>query len=162
MPFSAEGRIDIVNADWVGRAIAKIHTQPAKYDIYNLSAGEASQSAQEIARALVSGVGKRPPIFAKTLEGPFSSIMDQLASSRARNTATLVGSLFKVFLPYITYDTVFTNDRAVEHLGMAPTPFTEYCAGLYKFAKGNNYKYPAKPLPAPPTQAESAAKGAHP
>lgn len=150
VPFAASGRVDIVNADWVGRAIARIHTEPVKYDIYHLSAGRASKSAKEIASALVSGAGKRPPVFAKPLQGPFSSIMNQLAGSRARNTATMVGSLFKVFLPYITYDTVFANERATEHLGLKPVPFTEYCADLYTYAKKVNYSFPAKPLPPEP------------
>ncbi|MEM9865017.1 MAG: SDR family oxidoreductase, partial [Myxococcota bacterium] len=143
VPFSADGRIDIVNADWVGRAIARIHTEPVKHDTYHLSAGRSSKRAGEIAEALVSGVGRRPPVFARPLEGPFGAIMNQLASSKSKNTATLVGSLFKVFLPYITYDTVFTNERAVDHLGIAPTPFTDYCAELYKYAKAVNYTFPA-------------------
>ena len=63
--------------------------------------------------------GKRkPPRFVPVLEGSFERLMDQLAGMKSKNPATLVGSLFKVFLPYITYDTVFLNDRAVQEIGL--------------------------------------------
>lgn len=148
VPFSAEGRIDIVNADWVGRAIAELHRQAVKHEIYHLSSGRASKSAGEIAQALVEGTGRRPPRFSAAMERPFAGTMNALAGMKSRNTATLVGSLFKVFLPYITYDTVFANERAVAALGQAPVPFTEYCSELYRYAKSVDYEFPAKPLPA--------------
>lgn len=148
VPFSGHVREDIVNADWVGRAIATIHMKPdPKWDCYHLSNGERSFRAIEIAEAIHAKAGRRVPIFSPALEGPFGSIMNQLASSKSRNVATLIGSLFKVFLPYITYDTVFDNTRAVTEIGVAPAPFTAYAAGLYAFAKGNDYKYPYRPLP---------------
>ena len=59
----------------------------------------------------------------------------------------LPAALLKVFLPYITYDTVFANERVVKELGAAPTPFTEYCTELYHFAKNNAFSFPAEPLP---------------
>ena len=68
-----------------------------------------------------------------------------------------MGSLFKVFLPYITYDTVFLNDRAVEEIGLAPTPFNEYAARLYDYAKRVNYEYPVRPLPSRESVAKTPA-----
>ena len=98
--------------------------------------------------------------FAPQLEGSFERIMDGLAGMKSKNTATLIGSLFKVFLPYITYDTVFVNDRAVEEIGMAPTPFTAYASRLYDYAKGVNYRFPDVPLPPPPAEgARPSARG---
>ena len=73
---------------------------------------------------------------------------------KSKNALTLIGSLFKVFLPYITYDTVFDNTRAVTETGIAPVPFTEYGAPLYAFAKKNNYEYPYLPFPARAEAAE--------
>ena len=150
VPFAGNLRQDIVNADWVGRAIAEIHMkdEPA-HDIYHLSAGRATRSAEDIAKAMVARSGRRPPVFAPTLEGPFAGIMNTLASSKRRNLVTLVGSLFKVFLPYITYDTVFDSQRAVREIDRAPTPFTEYCAELYEWAKEHDFAYPYAPLPLP-------------
>jgi nucleoside-diphosphate-sugar epimerase len=151
VPFSGNVRQDIVNADWVGRAIATIHMKPnPKWDCYHLSNGTSSFRAIEIAEAIHAKTGRRVPIFSPALEGPFGSIMNQLASSKSRNVATLVGSLFKVFLPYITYDTVFDNSRAVKEIGLAPAPFTKYAASLYAYAKQHDYKYPYRPLPARP------------
>lgn len=153
IPFRGDVRVDIVNADWVGLAIARLHMKArTEHDIYHLSNFEGSRTAREIAEALVRETGKRPPRFGASLEAPFAFLMDQLASSRARNAATFVGSLFKVFLPYITYDTVFDNTRAVQELGVAPVPFTEYCGGLYRFAKEHGYSYPYEPLPPIPAE----------
>ncbi len=163
IPFRGDVRVDIVNADWVGRAIATLHMKArTDHEIYHLSAGLASQTAEQIAGALVRDTGRKAPRFSAALEKPFAFTMDQLASLKARNAATLVGSLFKVFLPYITYDTVFDNSRAVEELGLAPTPFTSYCGGLYRFAKGHDYEYPYRALPAAPVVADAPEAEAEP
>lgn len=142
LPFDPNGRVDIVNADWVGKAIADLHMTKQEHQIFHLSSGRSSHTMGEITAAL-----NKPPRFMPALENAFGSVMNALASSSRKNTATLIGSLFKVFLPYITYDTVFDNSRAVEALGEAPVPFTEYCGDLYRYAKSVNYEFPAKPLP---------------
>ncbi len=147
-PFSGDVRLDIVNADWVGMAIARLHMKERTgHEIYHLSAGTASRTARDIGEAMARGTGKRMPRFQASLEGPFGFVMDQLASSKAKNTATLIGSLFKVFLPYVTYDTVFDNSRAVGELGVAPVPFPEYAARVYRFLKEHDFSYPYRPLP---------------
>lgn len=152
LPFDPNGRVDIVNADWVGKAIADLHMKKQKHQIFHLSSGRSSHTMGEITAAL-----NKPPRFMPALENPFGKVMNALASSKRKNTATLIGSLFKVFLPYITYDTVFDNSRAVDALGEAPVPFTEYCGELYRYAKSVSYEYPAKPLP---PKAESQSAGA--
>lgn len=155
IPFSGHVRLDIVNADWVGRAIATIHMKKqTQWEIYHLASGESSKRAVEIAAAILRGSGRRLPVFAARLENPFGTIMNNLASMKSRNTLTLVGSLFKVFLPYITYDTVFDNTRAVTESGVSPVPFTEYGASLYAFSKKHNYSYPYLPFPARAQAAE--------
>lgn len=155
VPFSGHVRQDIVNADWVGRAIATIHMKAEpRWQIYHLASGNASQRAIEIAEAIHANSGRRVPIFSPVLENPFGTIMNNLASMKSRNALTLVGSLFKVFLPYITYDTVFDNTRAVTEIGLAPVPFSEYCGALYAFSKRSDYKYPYLPFPARAEAAE--------
>lgn len=155
VPFSGEVREDIVNADWVGRAIATIHMKPEpRWDIYHLSAGTASRSAREIGESLLAGSGRRLPVWTPQLESPFGSVMNGLASRKKRDTLTTIGSLFKVFLPYITYDTVFDNTRAVTEMGVAPVPFTTYGKALYDFCKRTNYTYTYKPFPARAEAAE--------
>ena len=149
VPLSKHGRLDIVNADFVGHAIANLHLKDElAHEIYHLSSGVASLSAYDVACAVAEARGKRPPRFVPALEGGFKGLVDLLGLSRRRDLVTQVAALLKVFLPYITYDTVFDNSRVIKELGVAPVPFTEYCAGLYHFAKGCDFSYPHVPLPA--------------
>lgn len=158
VPFRGDARVDIVNADWVGKAIARIHFKDApKHAIYHLSAGLDSRTTQDVADALSAVTGRRAR-FVPALEGGFSRIIDAAAGLRARNSVQLVGSLFKVFLPYITYDTVFDNRRAIEEVGEAPVPFTEYGTELYRFAKRVGFEYPYRPLPAAPDEIVEAPR----
>lgn len=148
VPLRPDVRLDIVNADYVGRAIAEIHLKDApKWDIYHLSSGRSSKTAQEIADALVAGQTRRRVRFARRMERPFSKTIDAMTLAPRKSPVALPAALLKVFLPYITYDTVFANERVVKELGAAPTPFTEYCTELYHFAKNNAFSFPAEPLP---------------
>jgi len=147
VPFDPSGRLDIVNADWVGRAVAEIHmAAEPRHDIYHLSSGTSSRTIGEVARAVGEVAGKRPR-FVAGLEKPFDTLVNTLAGLRSRNTATYIASLLKVFLPYITYDTVFDNRRAVDEIGIEPVPFVQYCGDLYRFSKRVNFEYPHVPLP---------------
>ena len=147
LPFRPDARLDIVNADWVGDAVATLHTltTPA-HDTYHLSAGTGSLTTGAIARAMVGPTG-RSPRFAPRLLRPFQAAVDLAGRSHKKNPVTLVGALLKVFLPYITYDTVFDNSRAVAEVGRPPTPFSAYCGPLYKWAKEVRFSYPYAPLP---------------
>lgn len=149
IPLDPDVRLDIVNADWVGRAIAGIHTKAAPaHQIYHLSAGRGSRTAREIATALVAGTGRRPARFAAGLETTFDRTVRVMNRFPRGTAAAGAGALLKVFLPYITYDTVFANERAVAELGEAPTPFVDYCAELYRFANEVKFRYPHVALPA--------------
>lgn len=153
VPMRSDARLDIVNADYVGRAIARLHTKArTDHTIYHLSAGEASPRAEEIVRALVAKTGRRGPRFVPQTERAFATAVDVLAGMKARNAATRIGSLLKVFLPYVTFDTVFDNARVVGELGEAPVPFTEYAASLYAWAKGVGFEFPYVPLPDRPVR----------
>ncbi len=160
VPVRAEARQDIVNADWVGRAIATVHMKDApKYDCYHLSAGTRSLSAETIAGALAGAVGRRPPRFVGAAEQPFATAAELMMRFPKKSAVALVGSLLHVFLPYITYDTVFDNERIVSELGEAPVPFTGYCAELYRWAKRHDFEYPYRPLPSRPAQVQGAELG---
>jgi nucleoside-diphosphate-sugar epimerase len=148
VPMSPDTRQDIVNADFVGKAIARLHRKPEPdHEIYHLSSGARSPRSREIADAMLAATGKRSPLFLTPMERPFAAIVDRLASG-PRGQLSLMASLLKVFLPYVTNDVVFDNTRVTQELGIDPTPFTEYCGPLYRWAKSVGFEYPYRPLPA--------------
>jgi len=159
VPFSGDIRVDTCNADWVGKAIAHIHmkSEPG-WMIYNLANGRDSLTAGEIASSVAESLGTRTR-FVGALETPFTSVMNTLGGWRARNIVTQIASLMKVFMPYITYDTVFENSRAVSELGQKPARVTDYYPDLHRFAKANNFAYPYVPLPARPSIDGDTVKG---
>jgi thioester reductase-like protein len=151
IPLPPDVRLDIENADWVGHAIATIHNKPnPRWRIYHLSAGTGSLTARQIADAMVQGEqtgSRRRARFAGPLDGAFELAI-RLMNRAPRGTALSgVGALLKVFWPYITYDTVFANDRAVLESGRAPIPFDQYCHNLYAWSNANQFVFPVKPLP---------------
>jgi len=147
IPLDPDARQDIVNADYVGRAIATIHLKPQpRWDTYHLSSGQASRSARAIADALVAHTGRRAR-FRGRLASPFSQVIRVLDQAPRGTTPAQIGALLKVFWPYVTWDTVFANDRVRAELGADPTPFPEYCAGLYDWAHAQGFRYPAVALP---------------
>ncbi len=158
LPMRPDGRLDIVNADYVGRAIADIHLKPKPaHEIYHLSAGTSAKNAEQIGDALLSRYPeRRRPRFLPRAQRPFAAVVDRLAGL-PRGQVALVGSLLKVFLPYITFDTVFDNTRVVTELGESPVPFTSYCGDLYAWAKERNYEYPYRAL-SPATTARASAE----
>jgi thioester reductase-like protein len=142
VPLSADWRMDIVPANYVGEAIVHIHQlERPKYGIYNLSSGRASQSYSEIVAEL-SKHERMKPKFVPSLSNPFASVIDQIASSKRRNVVTGTASLLHVFLPYLRFNTVFDNARVVEELGYEPAVFTDYAWALYRFAKDGGFTYP--------------------
>ncbi len=52
-----------------------------------------------------------------------------------------------MFLPYLTFNTVFDNSRVVSELGEAPAKFSDYGYGLLQFARDGKFTYPYKPWP---------------
>jgi hypothetical protein len=125
-----------------------VHMQDKpEHGAYNLSTGVASPTYREITDAMRrSGYGLRHT-FAPKLLPAFEKGVDQLMSTPRKWGVAPAASLMKVFLPYLAYDTVFDNTRIQRVLGAAPTPFTDYCFDLFKFATESNFKYPYKPWP---------------
>jgi thioester reductase-like protein len=162
LPLRPDDRIDIVPADYVGRAIVTIHQkeQPA-HDIYHLSSGTGSQTYHEITDALAAARGGRRPAFLPAFGKPFSGTVDWLAN---RSGAVAHGaSLLKVFWPYLEWNTVFDNSRVVAELGEPPAKFTTYAYPLLRFSRENKFHYPAKPWPssAGPVAKSIVAGSAH-
>ena len=161
LPFRPAARIDIVPVDFVAGAVAMLHQKERPtYEIYHLSSGTDSETFVELTDALSKAHGKRGPVFAPSLEGPSSKMVNALAG-RAGKIGGLA-TLMKVFLPYLVWNTVFDNGRVVEEMGRRPAPFSQYCFPLLKFSRDNNflYKYRDWPVPASSQSASGEASAA--
>jgi thioester reductase-like protein len=161
LPLRPSDKIDIVPADYVGKAIVTIHQKErTAHGIYHLSAGVDSQTYRELTDSLAEAGGWRRPVYAPSFGRPFSATVNRLAK---RGGAVGHGaSLMKVFWPYLDWNTVFDNSRVVAELGEAPAKFSSYAYPLLKFSRENKFRYPAKSWPssasaaAPKTAAGSA------
>jgi len=146
LPLRPHDKIDIVPADYVGKAIVTIHQKErAAHGIYHLSAGTGSQTYKELTDSLAEAGGWRRPIYVPSFGRPFSATVNWLA-----NRGGAVGyaaSLMKVFWPYLDWNTVFDNSRVVAELGESPAKFSCYAYPLLKFSRENKFRYPAKPWP---------------
>ena len=147
LPFRPAARIDIVPVDFVADAVATLHQKerPA-HEIYHLSSGTDSETFVELTDALSKAQGKRGPVFAPSLEGPSSKMVNALAG-RAGKIGGLA-TLMKVFLPYLVWNTVFDNGRVTGEMGRSPEPFSQYCFPLLKFSRENNFLYKYRDWPA--------------
>ena len=148
LPFDPAWRVDIVPADYVARGIIAVHMRERpRYDAYNLSSGEGSPTYRQIVDHMESsGLGVRH-VFMPRLERSFSRTVDALMNTPRGWGVSLPASLMKVFLPYLTYNTIFDNRRIIDELGEAPRPFTEYAYPLFRFASDGGFTYPYKPWP---------------
>lgn len=143
VPVPPRSRIDIVPGDWVGSAIARLHVKPdLRWDAYSLSAGAGSATGASIARAM--GEAGKKVRFVAPLGRPFELAVRGM-NRLPRGPAQQAGAVMKVFWPYITYDTVFDNTRAVTELGAGPAPFEAYCGGMYRYAKQVRFQNPVRP-----------------
>src|SRR5260370_20435697 len=146
LPLRPTAKIDIVPANYVGKAIVTIHQkeQPT-HGIYHFSAGVCSQTYRALTDRLAELSGWRRPAFLPALGRPFAGTVNLLA-----NRGGAVGdcaSLIKVFWPYLDWNTVFDNSRVVAELGESPAKFSTYAYPLLKFIRENKFRYPAKPWP---------------
>jgi nucleoside-diphosphate-sugar epimerase len=156
LPFRSRDRIDIVNVDFVADAISTLHMKdkPA-HDTYHLSSGTGSQTFRELTTALAKAQNMRGTLFLPVLDAPFTATVNVLANRTGR-----VGhgaALMKVFLPYLTWNTVFDNTRATAELGRKPVPFSEYSFPLLRFSRQHNFSYPYKEWPTTAKAGGSAA-----
>lgn len=148
LPLRPDDRIDIVPADYVGKAIVAIHqkAQPA-HGIYHLSSGTESQTYREITQTVAAVGGVHSPRYLPSMGGTFSGTVNWL--SHRKSGLGRGASLLKVFWPYLVWNTVFDNSRIVAELGdETPAKFSAYAYPLLEFSRKNKFKYPAKPWPA--------------
>ncbi len=146
LPLRPRDKIDIVPADYVGKAIVTIHQkEQAAHGIYHLSAGVSSQTYQELTDSLAEIGGWRRPVYVPSFGRPFSATVNWLANRRG--AVGYGASLMKVFWPYLDWNTVFDNSRVVAELGESPVKFSNYAYPLLKFSRENKFRYPAKPWP---------------
>jgi len=146
LPFRATDRIDIVPVDFVADSIATLHQKEKPgHEIYHLSSGVESETFVELTDALAKAQGKRGPVFVPGLEAPSSKMVNALAG-RAGKIGGLA-TLMKVFLPYLVWNTVFDNSRAVAEMGRKPAPFSEYCFPLLKFSRETHFVYKYRDWP---------------
>jgi thioester reductase-like protein len=146
LPFRPTDKIDIVNVDFVAEAIATLHQKERpEHDTYHLSSGVGSQTFREITKALAGAQAKRAPVFVPAAERPFAGSVNFLANRKGAIAKS--ASLMKVFMPYLTWNTVFDNTRVTRELGKKPMPFSQYCYPLLKFSRENNFAYSYRPWP---------------
>ena len=160
LPLRPEDKIDIVPANYVGKAIVTIHQkEPPAYGIYHLSSGTGSQTYHELTDVLAQAGGMMRPTYSPWLGGTFSRTVNWAA-----NRTGAIGhgaSLLKVFWPYLDWNTVFDNSRVVAELGEPPAKFSTYAHALLKFSRESKFRYPAKPWPSGAGVAtNSTARGA--
>jgi thioester reductase-like protein len=156
LPFRPHDRIDIVNVDFVADAITMLHMKenPA-HDTYHLSSGNGSQTFQQLTKALAKEQNMRGPLFLPILESPFTSVVNLLANRKGK-----VGhgaALMKVFLPYLTWNTVFDNTRVTTEMGRKPVPFSQYSFPLLRFSRQHTFTYPYQAWPTSTKAGGSAA-----
>lgn len=161
LPFRPNDKVDIVPVDYVAGAISHLHLkEKPEHDIYHLSSGTDSETYKELTAALAAAQSKRPPTFAPSLEKSTSGMVNFLSGRAGK--AGKIATLLKVFLPYLTWNTVFDNVRVMKELGRKPEPFSSYCFPLLKFSRENDFSYPYKPWPREPDSriAQATEQGA--
>lgn len=147
LPLRSRDRVDIVNVDFVADAIATLHMkEQTQYDTYHLSSGRDSQTFRQITASLAAAQGKRGPIYLPFLQKPFTSSIDLL--STRKSPIRHIAALMKVFMPYLTFNTVFDNTRVTSELGRKPVPFSQYSYPLLKFSRETNFTFPYQGWPA--------------
>jgi long-chain acyl-CoA synthetase len=156
LPFRRHDKIDIVNVDFVADAISTLHMKAnPEYDIYHLSSGNDSQTFQELTQALAAEQNRRGPLFLPILEKPFQSAVHMLANRKGPMGHG--AALMKVFLPYLTWNTVFDNTRVTSEVGGKPARFSEYSFPLLRFSREHNFEYPYQSWPESAKAGGSAA-----
>jgi hypothetical protein len=143
LPFRPDWRLDIVPADYVSKAIVHIHqAERPKYSAYNLSSGDILADLQRDRARTSRRRGTRSAT---------ASHRGCMAPSPARSRpppppratgAELPASLLKVFLPYLTFNTVFDTAASSRSSARPRVPFNEYALGLLRFAQRRQFHYP--------------------
>ena len=141
LPLRSKDRVDIVNVDFVADAVATLHVkEKTQFDTYHLSSGRESQTFRQLTESLAAAQDKRGPFYLPFLQEPFTSSVNAL--SNRKSAIGRGAALMKVFMPYLTFNTVFDNTRVTTELGRRPVPFSQYSYPLLKFSRETNFTYP--------------------
>ena len=147
LPLRSKDRVDIVNVDFVADASATLHAkEKPQFDTYHLSSGRESQTFRQMTESLAAAQDTRGPIYLPFLQRPFTSSVNAL--SNRQSSIGRGAALMKVFMPYLTFNTVFDNTRVTTELGRKPVPFSQYSYPLLKFSRETNFTYPYRAWPA--------------
>jgi len=147
LPLRSKDRVDIVNVDFVADAIATLHVkEKTQFDTYHLSSGRESQTFRQLTESLAAAQDKRGPIYLPFLQTPFTSSVSAL--SNRKSAIGRGAALMKVFMPYLTFNTVFDNRRVTSELERKPVPFSQYSYPLLKFSRETNFTFPYQSWPA--------------
>jgi thioester reductase-like protein len=147
LPLRSKDRVDIVNVDFVADAVAALHVKErTQYDTYHLSSGRDSQTFRQITESLAAAQNRHGPVYLPFLTKPFGTGVNLLATRK--NAIGHGAALMKVFMPYLTFNTVFDNTRVTTELGRKPVPFSQYSYPLLTFSRETNFTYPYQPWPA--------------
>jgi thioester reductase-like protein len=147
LPLRSKDRIDIVNVDFVADAVSTLHVKDQPhFDTYHLSSGRDSQTYKQLTASLAAAQGKRGPFYLPFLQRPFTGSVNLL--SNRKSALGRGAALMKVFMPYLTFNTVFENTRVTQELGRKPVPFSQYSYPLLKFSLDSNFAYPYQSWPA--------------
>lgn len=150
LPLRKEHRLDVVPVDYVADAIATLHLrEPAEHTIYHLASGEDSPTYAQITGAVAQARGGSAPWFWPWTRRPFEGTTRFLASFRGTGVGSAAARL-QVFMPYLTYNTVFDNTRVAKALGRKPAPFPSYCGPLLQWCLEHKFEFPYAPLPPEP------------
>jgi thioester reductase-like protein len=148
LPFQPKWRLDIVPADYVGRAIVELHQRASsEHGCYHLSAGQDALCYRQIVQSLRLRGRRLRHWFVPALHPAFDALVNGTARTPAAWGVARPAALLKVFMPYLCFDTVFDNTRVVRALGERPKPFSEYASRLLDFAVDHGMTYPYKPWP---------------
>ena len=147
LPLRSKDRVDIVNVDFVADAIAALHVkEKTSYDTYHLSSGRDAQTFKQITESLAAAQGRRGPVYLPFLGKPFDRTVNLF--SNGKSALGRGAALMKVFMPYLTFNTVFDNTRVTTELGRKPVPFSQYSFPLLRFSRETNFTYPYQDWPA--------------
>jgi len=146
LPLKPKDRIDIVPVDYVAEAVTRLHLAEAPdHRIYHLSAGEGALTYEAITGVLAEAREKSQPWFWPWLDGTFAGTAKLLAGLQGSGVGKAAARL-QVFMPYLTFNTVFDNRRVVAALGREPAPFTAYAAPLLQWSVQHRFQYPYREL----------------
>jgi hypothetical protein len=117
-----------------------------EHTVYHISSGIDAPTYREITDTICALQDRRPPFYAPGLAAPvrgLAAVGQRVGTPTSRRIASLLG----VFLPYLTYNTVFDNTRAVKETGSAPAAFTGWGTKLLEWSRHHRFEYPYLPWP---------------